>query len=397
MKLKNSPHFSLTSFPTILVTLISFILISVLFIAVHADAASDTTPSVGKHLVTIHDADTTEGIMTKDSTLRQVFHDAGIPITDQDLVEPGLDTPLTASDYQVNVYRARPIVIVDGNIHMRVMSPYRTGDQIASHAGVTLHDEDITTMAPNRDIIAAGAGLTLTIDRATPFTLYLYGKKVPAYTQATTVGGMLEEKGVKLGPKDDTSMPLDAAITAGMTVKVWRNGVQTVTNKETIHFKVKQIQDNDQPVGYHKIQTPGVNGEKMVTYQLTMQNGEIVKKKIIQSVVTKHASDQVETIGTKISLPPGTHSDWMREAGISTSDFGYVNYIFNHESGWNPAAANAAGYYGLGQTSLSNITNACGAQWASKPVCQIQFFDGYKNRYGSWQAAYNFKAANGWW
>lgn len=208
---------------------------------------------------------------------------------------------------------------------------------------------------------------------------------------------MLAEKGITLGPKDDTSLLLDTRITANMIVKVWRDGVQTVTNKETIKFSTKQIQDADQPVGYSKIQTPGVDGSKMVTYQVTIKGGQTVKKEVIQSVVIEHAVQQVEIVGTKVNLPPGTHSDWMREAGISSSDFGYVNYIFNHESGWNPAAANPAGYYGLGQTSLSNIQGACGSSWASKPICQIQFFDGYKNRYGSWKAAYNFKASHGWW
>lgn len=390
MKLKNSPHFSLPAFPTILVTLISFILLSVLFITVHAYAASDTKPVVGKHLVTIHDADVTEGIMTTDSTLRQVFKDAGIPITDRDLVEPGLDTQLIAADYQVNVYRARPITIVDGNVHKRVMSPYRTGDQIATHAGMTLHEEDTTTMTPNRDIIASGAGLTLTIDRATPFTLYLYGKKVAAYTQATTVGDMLDEKGVKLGPKDDTSKPLDTKVIAGMTVKVWRNGVQTVTNKETIHFHVKKIQDNDKPVGYKKIQTPGKNGQKMVTYQVTMHNGETVKKKQIQSVVTKHATEQIEVIGTK----PSFSGDFAAAlAKLRSCEGGYtsVNNRASNPANWYYGAyqfddGTWGGYKGYAHASDAppGIQDEAAHQlylrrgWSPWPVCGAPLPDTYR-------------------
>lgn len=399
MKLKTHPHFSKNSFPTILVSLISFILIAAVFMTVHADAASKTPPSNGKHLVTIHDNNTTRGIVTNDSTLRQAFHDAHIPITDQDLIEPSLDSTLTANDYEVNVYRARPVTIVDGNIHRRVMSPYRTADQIVAHTGMKLHDEDRTTITTSRNIIDSGPGLVLTIDRATPFHFYINGEKTQAYTQGVTVRDMLKEKGISTDATLSVSVPLTQKITAGMVIRTWRDGKHTVTKREMVKFSVKQVQDADEPSGYHKITTSGKNGQKVVTYEVSIKGGKVVHEKAIQSIVTEKSVQQVEVIGTKNSLPAGSHTDWMRAAGMNPSNYGYINYIFSGESGWNPAAVNPSGYSGLGQTSQATLQGACGSAWASNPVCQIKVFDGYvhSHGYGTWaNAAAHWRAAHSW-
>lgn len=41
----------------------------------------------------------------------------------------------------------------------------------------------------------------------------------------------------------------------------------------------------------------------------------------------------------------------VREAGFKPSDFGYINYIVSHESGWNPRATNPqSGAYDIPQS-----------------------------------------------
>jgi uncharacterized protein YabE (DUF348 family) len=366
----------------------------------NADAASSS-----EHLVTIHDRGETKTILTKQTTLRDALREANYELDANDMVEPGLDEELVARDYQVNIYRARPITIHDGAIKQLVMSPHQTPKQIAEDANITLQDEDIATLSLTDHIVRDGASIKMTIDRATPVTLVLYGKTQTVYTQATTIADFLDEKEIDLSKKDTLSAKNDAPIQPDMKIEIWRNGKQTVTREEPIAFEVKQIKDANRPVGYKKVTQAGVKGKKVVTYEVTMKNGKRVKSKKIQSVVIKKASQQVETIGTKHSLPPGSHKDWMRAAGIAESEFGYVNAIFSQESGWNPAAANPNGlYYGLGQTSLSRLQGACGSDWQSDPICQIKVFDSYaQSRYGTWKDAYEFKFAGadgkgaGWW
>lgn len=131
----------------------------------------------GERLLSVHVEGTERGLLTRATTLREAFKEAHISVDPNDLVEPAIDAPLEASHYEVNVYRARPVTIIDGKTQLKVMSPYRTAKQIAGKAGIKLHDEDIAQMQANADVVGQGMGVQLVITRATEFTLGLYGKK----------------------------------------------------------------------------------------------------------------------------------------------------------------------------------------------------------------------------
>lgn len=278
----------------IIIGLVSFLLMT------RVSAADDHQPRKGR-LVTVHDRGQDRVILTDAHTIKDALGEAGIHLDDNDTVEPAIDEKLVANSYYVNIYRARPVIVVDGAIREKIMTPYQTADKIAADAGLTLHDEDKTTLKPTEDIISQGAGLELKIDRATPFSLVLYGKKTDSYTQATTVADMLKAKNIKLGANDTLSLDKNTPITAGMTVEIWRNGKQTVTEEQPIAFETEKIKDVDREVGYREVKTLGVNGKKSVTYEIEMKNGQELARKEIQVVVLEQPKKQVEIVGSKLS------------------------------------------------------------------------------------------------
>lgn len=393
MKLKFSSFLRLRN--TLLLTgifLLSLVIYGAMF---HVSAASQDRARDGR-LVTFHDRGEIRVILTHARTVADALRDAQINVVDEDMVEPALDEPLVATDYTVNIYRARPVVVVDGYLRQKIMTAAQTPKAIAAAAGITLRDEDKMELNQNPDIVNDGASVVLTISRAIPFTLNLYGTISQVYSHERTIREMLVQKRITLGPQDTLSVSRDAMLQPGMTVAIWRDGVQTTTVEESISFSVRQIQDVDQPVGYRKVQTTGTNGKKLVTYQITMKGGSEVQRATIQSVILEQPKEQVEIVG--VALPPGSHQDWLSAAGMPTSDHGYIDFIFTRESRWNPAARNPSGLYvGLGQTSPSKLSAAC-PNWQGDPVCQIKFFDRYaKSRYGSWLDSYNFWKSHNWW
>ena len=68
-------------------------------------------------------------------------------------------------------------------------------------------------------------------------------------------------------------------------------------------------------------------------------------------------------------------------------------FIYSKESGNNPGAINSIGCRGLGQACPGDKL-PCGDDYA----CQDAWFTQYAmDRYGSWEAAYNFWVNNRWW
>ena len=130
-----------------------------------------------------------------------------------------------------------------------------------------------------------------------------------------------------------------------------------------------------------------------------MRNGKEISRKVLSSIVTQKPIDEQVKVGMKVDLPAGTHNDWMAQAGISPSDYGYVNYIIQRESHWNPLAKNAySGATGLCQALPGSKMASAGSDWATNPITQLRWCNGYAiGRYGSWAKAYQFWTVNHWW
>ena len=378
--------------------IVGFMLLFPTFSVFSAAAASNDSARDGR-LVTIHDRGEERVVLTHAQTIGDALEDAHITIQDKDTVEPGLDERMVATDYTVNIYRARPVIVVDGMARQKIMTAAQTSTGIARDSGVELHDEDTTSLSASENIVTEGASVVLSVKRATSFTLNLYGSPKSAYSQAKTVGEMLDKKKITLGKNDTLSVNRDTPIVAGMTVSIWRDGVQTSTAEESVKYSVRQIQDIDKPVGYKKVQTPGTNGKKSVTYEIMMKGGKEIARKMIQSVVLEQPKEQVEVVGT--GLPAGSHQDWMAAAGIAESDFGYVSYIVSRENGsWDPCKVQGGAIncsydgtmgYGLVQATPGGKMSSAGADWRTNPITQLKWATSYAvKRYGSWKGAYDY-------
>lgn len=372
----------------------SLVLVAVLAITtVRTVQAATNEPKSGERLLVIHDGTAERGFLTRSGTVREALKEASIPLDANDLVEPSLEEQLVASSYDINIYRARPVTIIDGSIRKKIMSAYRTPAQIVAHAGMELRTEDIAETS-----MPVGGAMQLSITRATPFTLVLYGKKTTAYTQAKTVAAMLDEKGISLAHDDTLSVQVEAAIQSGMVIELWREGRHTVTEEVAIDFSTEQVRDADREIGYKEIITPGTAGKRMVTYEIDMRNGIEVGRQEIQSVTIDEPVQQVERVGTKPKYLPytggGTKTEWLAAAGIAEEFWGYADFMVQKESGWNPNAINrTSGACGLAQAlPCSKVPGN-----PLDPVDSLRWMNGYVNgRYGGWEGAYSFWLRNKW-
>ncbi len=310
--------------------LIALAFLGVMVAMSHRAHAESTAPAANEHIITLHDDGVDRGFITKQSTIRDALKDAGIRLDANDRTEPSLDEKLVASSYQVNIYRARPVVIRDGSAETKIVTSYRTGKQIAKQANITLNDADNVELDPSRDPIADGAAEVMTITRATAFTFIFYGKTETSHTLARTVGEMLKEKNITMGKADGISPSLSTPISEGMTVKLWRDGTQTVTVEEDVAFTTKQIKDADRERGYKDIQTKGENGRRTVTYEINTQNGVEVSRKEINSNVTKEPIEQVEVVGAKNNYS-GSVNEWL--LALRTCET-HSNYTANTGNGF---------------------------------------------------------------
>ena len=201
----------------------------------------------GEHLVRIYDRGAEKTIVTKARTIREALKLAKFSIDErQDVVEPSLDSEMVAEKYNINIFRARPITIVDGNKRLKITTAEQTPALIAKAAGLTLYREDKTHFTNSDDLLVNGVGLVMNIERSKQ---------------------------------------------------------RTITEEIDVNFEIEQIKDNSQPIGFKSVKQLGEKGVRKVTYQVEMENErEIIRKEVV-SEITKQPKKQIEIIGTKPKNP----------------------------------------------------------------------------------------------
>ena len=323
-----------------------------------ADAAKPAAKA-GEKLVTIYDRGAEKTIVTKARTIREALKLAKFSIDErQDVVEPSLDSEMVAEKYNINIFRARPITIVDGNKRLKVTTAEQTPALIAKVAGIEVFEEDKITLSNSDNMAVDGANMVMKIDRASMVNCVLYGKESVIRTHAKTVGELLKEKNID--PKKDDTLSVDrsAKIISGMKIELWRNGKQTITAEEDVKFEVEKVQDANRDSGYREVKQAGENGKKNVTYEVEMKNGVEVSRKEIASVVTKEPKKQIEIVGTKSSTSfSGSFSEAL--ARLRSCEGSYTSNTGN-------------GYYGAYQFDKRTWGNYGGYELASDAPAAVQ-------------------------
>ena len=321
--------------------------------------ATKPAAKAGEKLVTIYDRGAEKTIVTKARTIREALKLAKFSIDErQDVVEPSLDSEMVAEKYNINIFRARPVTIVDGNKRLKITTAEQTPALIAKAAGIEVFEEDKTTLSNSDNMAVDGANMVMKIDRASMVNFVLYGKESVIRTHAKTVGELLKEKNID--PKKDDTLSVDrsAKIIPGMKIELWRNGKQTITAEEDVKFEVEKVQDANRDSGYREVKQAGENGKKNVTYEIEMKNGVEVSRKEIASVVTKEPKKQIEIVGTKSSTSfSGSFSEAL--ARLRSCEGSYTSNTGN-------------GYYGAYQFDKRTWGNYGGYELASDAPAAVQ-------------------------
>jgi len=309
-------------------------------------------------VVTVHVDGEERVIATNAVTVADVVKGLESKLGPEDKTEPALTEQVVGNNFNINVYRARPITVVDGANNYTVMTAERSPKQIAKEAGFSTKLEDQFGFKRSDDSYESVPTTQMVIKRAKTITFDLYGTTSALSTNETTVSELLEERSVTLEKNDELNVPKEARITEGMTISIARIGKEVKTVEEAVAFPEEQIKDAQQNIGYRKVQTPGKNGKKLVTYELVSRNGGEPVKTIVKEVVTQQPSKQVVVVGAKSTTSfSGSFSEAL--ARLRSCEGAYTSNTGN-------------GYYGAYQYDLGTWGNYAGYSNASLAPPAVQ-------------------------
>jgi uncharacterized protein YabE (DUF348 family) len=274
----------------------------------------------------------------------------------------------------------------------------------AAMAQLGYSTEDFTSVSRSRRLPLSPTDIAVRTPKLV--TLVHDGKTQQLTTTDATVGQLLGDLAIPVGPLDRVSMPTSAALLTNARIVLQRVKQTTVTKTSPIPFSVTTKHDSSLTEGTTQVLTAGKDGLAKITYAYIYIDGKLSGKTTLKTVVVHGATSKVIKVGTKAVAPTATASPGSAQAialgllkarGWGTDQFNCLVTLWNHESGWRVHAANASGAYGIPQALPGSKMSSAGPDWQNNAETQIKWGLGYiSSRYSTPCGAWSLWQTQGW-
>lgn len=326
----------------------NFLAVGLLISIVSLGSASGQLPASAvanadsKALISLY-ADGQQRIFSADDpTVGLVLRRANIKLAAGDLVEPAQSVPVPRGQFNINVYRSRPVLVQDGTQTRRILSAYQSPRLLALAAGLVLYPEDRFETQVITDIVNVGAvGEQVTIRRAKPVRVKVDGKLRLIRTQASTTGDALAMAGIAVGLKDTVSVDLNALVTSGMDISITRVTEAMATLTQVVPRPVISTPDPSLLKGQSTVKNAGTDGQKTITYRIHYHDGNETGRETVQVVSETKPTPKIVVEGTKVIFA-GSIEYWRPQveaaAALWNVDPNMMLRIMNCESHGNASS-----------------------------------------------------------
>ena len=260
---------------------------------------------------------------TSADTVSSLLDRAGVTLRRGDLVEPAPKTVMTDGMFNVNVYRARPVTVVDGYRSYRLASASQSPHRLAEQAGLTVYPEDTYVMDAVTDIVPSEAvGDRITVQRSVPYTVKVDGKVRALRTQGKTVGAALKTSGIALGLNDSVTVPATTPILPGLSFGVVRVSEVVTDISEVLPRPTKTTNDSSLLKGQTQTTTEGADGAKVTTYKIHYKDGVETGREVIKLLSRTEPQPKVMVVGTKV-LFSGSVEYWRPMVAAAAAQWNF--------------------------------------------------------------------------
>jgi uncharacterized protein YabE (DUF348 family) len=335
-------------------------------------------------------------IRTTASDVRGALRSAGYHVGAHDLVAPSASS--SVPDNGTIVFKRGRLLRLDvDGTERNVWTTAVTVDQALDELGFSAADASSVSRSRRLPLAATD------IDVRTPQRVSVThdGHTTTVTTTAATVGALLREIGVTLGPDDRLSAPATMALSLGENVRVTRVERRTSTAEKAIPFVTRKKNDPSLAAGTTKIVSRGRAGDRVITWLTVYVDGKLTGRTQMRSAVIRRPTDRVVRVGTAGATPGSAQAialSLLGDYGWGAGQFDCLDQMWSRESGWRVDASNAgSGAYGIPQALPGSKMASAGPNWQTNARTQIKWGLGYiKSRYSSPCQAWSLWQAQGW-
>jgi resuscitation-promoting factor RpfB len=239
-------------------------------------------------------------VKTHANTVRELLSEHNIKPNQHDLVNPGLSAKVK-DNMKIDYLKAKEIVLTVNGKDKKVWTTAKTVEQFVKEQQLSLKEHDVIKPNLTADIADQGK---IKIESAFPVKLVVGGKAQQVWTTSTTVADLLKQQKVSLGEIDRVSPAKTEKITSKTQVEVIRVEKVTDVVEEETPFATVNRKDSGLTKGKERVVQDGKKGKLEKRYEVVMENGKEVSRKLIGEKTLSDSKDKIVAIGTKVQPQP---------------------------------------------------------------------------------------------
>jgi len=192
--------------------------------------------------------------------------------------------------------------VTDGDRSWRVVTYRGTVAEVLAECGLRLGPHDAVSPAPQEKL---RDGDRIRVMRAVPVTLRVDGRTQHLMTPVASVGGVLRECGITLGPNDFVEPDSASPVRKGMTIKVTRVEFKVEERRVTVPCRTVRRPDEDLARGLYQVLRPGQDGEELQRWEVVCHDGRPVRERLVDRRVITAPRDRLIAVGTASTVSRG--------------------------------------------------------------------------------------------
>lgn len=196
-----------------------------------------------EHYVTVFDGDSKKIVKTDAATVGEVLSRLSISLAETDSVSPELSAAIDADHFFINIYRSRPVLVIDGAVSRVVnVSSFEPRTALRS-AGFTLFDADRVELVATNSFLSSGIS--------------------SAY-------------------------------------KIIRGDGELLTLEEDLPFATETVKDYTLPANTESVRQLGELGKVQKVYRIKAIDGEEVARELVSETVLRAPVNRIVAVGSSI-------------------------------------------------------------------------------------------------
>ena len=135
-------------------------------------------------------------------------------------------------------------------------------------------------------------------------------------TNTADVGYLLDSMGIVVRKDDRVQPPLGTSLTNGTEIVVTRVDVRQAVVEQEVPYGTETAYSREYIEGSRHVERAGIPGLIRATYEVRVENGQEVARKLVDREVIRAPEDQLVVIGTRPPQVQSGEASWYDRSGL---------------------------------------------------------------------------------